>query len=235
MEKKEIVIIGIGRYSRALIDNLQKIPKFSIIAIDKKEESLAKLKGIKSLIVGDATNEDFMKDAGIENAAFYIIGIGSDFQSSLLVATILENNFDGTIIAKSISGEHEAILDKIGVKNFVRPEESAAKGTFNKIVNPFALRGEKEGIVVEIVDGVSTIKLPIPPFLFDVKIKDSKLPAGIIVPVIYKKGKLIIATGGTKLCAGDYFSIMGENKTLGDFLEKIQKYEMSSPKKNKIF
>lgn len=223
MEKKEIVIIGIGKYSQSLINKLQKIPKISIIAIDKNEKALLKLKGIKSLIVGDATDENFIKNVGIENADFYVIGIGSDFQSSLLIATILETNFDGTIIAKTMSVEHEKILNKIGVVNIIKPEEAAARGTFNKIVNPFALRGTKDGDIVEIADGVSTIKLAIPPIFYDKLIKNSKIPSGIIIPIVYKKGKLIIATGKTLLKQGDDFSIIGENNVLGKFLEQIHK------------
>ncbi len=223
MEKKEIVIIGVGRYSYALIENLRKMNKFSIVAIDKSEEALTKIKGVKSLIVGDATNEEFMKSIGIENAGYYIIGIGSDFQSSLSIATILKNSFKGTVFAKAINNEHVAILNKIGVEEVVKPEESAAKGTFNKIANPFSLKSESEGEVIEIADGVSTIKIPVPPSLFGVMIKNSKLPSEIIIPIIYRDGKLFIATGKTLLKEGDYFSIIGENKILAKFLSRVYK------------
>lgn len=159
--KKEIVVIGIGRYAKELIKKLNNVPGCSIVAIDKDQSKLEQLQGVKNIIVGDATNADFLTHVGIDNADFFVIGMGQDFQGSLVITTLLTENFKGHIIAKSVNEQHESILRKIGVEDVITPEIAAAKRTFNKIVNPLALKGASDFEMSEIADGVSVAKIPV--------------------------------------------------------------------------
>ncbi len=227
MEKKEIVIIGAGRYSKTLIERLKIIPKVSLIVIDKDPARLETITGVKNIIVGDATNEEFIKGIGIENADYYIIGVGSDFQASLLIATNIKQNFTGPVIAKSVNEQHESILHKIGVEDIVTPEIAAAKRTFAKIVNPLVRRGLEQYSMLEVSDDVSIVRVPVKEEWIKQAVKDIVLPKGTAISLIYRKGtKATIVTGLTEFAKGDIVAVVGENKVLVKFLNDFEKVEV---------
>ena len=224
MGKKEIVIIGIGRFSIALIDKFRNIPGYSIVAIDVDKEKLKKITGVKNMIVGDATDEEWLKSIGIENASFYVIGMGSDFQTSSIVAANLNENFSGTVIAKSVNQQHEMILHKMGIENVVTPEVAAAKRTFNKIVNPLALKSDEVFEMIEISHGVSIVKVPVIKEWSNEYVKHISLPKDLGLALIFKNGtKASVVTGDTKLEDEDVVAVVGEDKILLSFLKQVNK------------
>lgn len=226
MEKKEIVIIGAGRYSKTLIEKLKIIPKVSLIVIDKDPSRLESITGVKNIIVGDATNEEFLKGIGIDNADYYIIGVGSDFQSSLLIASNIKENFKGVVIAKSVNEQHEAILHKIGVEDIITPEVAAAKRTFAKIVNPLLRKGLEQYSMLEVSDDVSIVKIPVKEEWINKAVKDISLTKGLAISLIYKKGnKATIVNGMTEFVKDDVVAVVGENKVLINFLNSFENNE----------
>ena len=214
MAKKEIVIIGIGRYSYELIELLKDIPKYSIVAIDSDQKKLENVNGVKALLHGDSTDEEFMKSAGIENADFFIIGMGRDFKASLLTASIILENFKGRVIAKSISTQHEQILNKLGVASVVIPEVSAARGTFNKIISPISLISSENSEISELSPGVCASQIKVPEELYSVSMRDANIPTGIVIPIIKRNKKAIIVNGDTVFKEGDEIVIMGSTSLL---------------------
>lgn len=225
MSKKEIVVIGIGRFAKELIARLNNLSNYSIVAIDKDPVKLEQLQGVKNIIVGDATNEEFIKGIGIDNADFFVIGLGQDFQSSLIIASLLKDNFKGSIIAKSVNAQHESILRRLGILDIVTPEVAAAKGTFNKIVNPLFLKGgTDEYSMNEIADGVSIAKIPVIKKWEGLKIMDITIPKDVGITLNFKKGiKPVIVNGSTVLEYGDIMAIVGQDKPLIKFLNEIYK------------
>ncbi len=223
MAKKEIVVIGIGRYAATLIEKLKTIPSYSIVAIDSDEKKIENIMGVKNLIVGDATNEEFIKGIGIENADFYVIGMGSDFQTSSIIAANIKENFKGTVIAKSVNPQHEMILRKMGVDDVITPEVVAAKKTFNKIANPLIFKHGNNYEMSEISEGVSIARIPALHKWIEKYVKDIEIPKGIGISLIFKKGKGKVVSGDTKIEKNDILAIVGEDKILINFLEKINK------------
>ncbi|NQX83440.1 MAG: TrkA family potassium uptake protein [Mycoplasmataceae bacterium] len=222
MSKKEVVIIGIGRFAKELINRLNIVRGYSIVAIDNDNSKLEQLQGVKNIIVGDATNETFIKNIGIEDADFFVIGMGQDFQSSLVIASLLKENFKGVIIAKSVNTQHELILRRLGVDDVVTPEVAAAKRTFNKIVNPLSMKNEDEYQMNEITEGVSIVKIPVIEKWENKEIKDISFHKEISIALIFKNEKKAeIVRGSTLLEKGDMLAIAGKNKTLIKLLNDI--------------
>lgn len=219
--KKEIVVIGIGRYAKELIKKLNNVPGCSIVAIDKDQSKLEQLQGVKNIIVGDATNADFLTHVGIDNADFFVIGMGQDFQGSLVITTLLAENFKGHIIAKSVNEQHESILRKIGVEDVITPEIAAAKRTFNKIVNPLALKGVSDFEMSEIADGVSVAKIPVLEKWNEKMISELELSNEIGITLIFKNNKAEIVNGQTIVNTGDILVVAGKDKSLIKLLEMI--------------
>lgn len=223
MAKKEIVVLGVGRFATELINKLNKTNDFNIVAIDIKQEKLEKLKDIKNVIMGDATKKEFLLNVGIENADYYIIGMGQDFQSSLIITSMIKDNFKGKIIAKSIDEGHERILQSLGVDEIITPEVAAAGIIYRKIINPLTqIEGGEMYQMNEVAKGVSIVNVPVLKKYLNTKIKDIDFNEGIGVALITKKetGPEIVS-GETIIEEGDIVALIGRDQQLLKTIENI--------------
>ncbi len=223
MAKKEIVVIGVGRFAAELITNLNKTNDFNIVAIDKDQNKLESLAGVKNIIVGDATNKEFILNIGIENADSYVIGMGQDFKSSLVIASMIKANFKGKVFAKSIDENHENILNSLGVENVITPEVAAAGIVYRRLINPLAgIKGGQMYQMVEVAKGVSLVNVPALKSTVGKQIKDASVPEGIGVALITKiKSGPQVVSGDTEIEEGDILSLIGKESLLLKVIESI--------------
>ncbi len=223
MAKKEIVVIGIGRFATELIKKLNKVNDFNIVAIDTNQVKLEKLVGVKNVIVGDGTNKDFLLNVGIENADYYVIGMGQDFKSSLVITSIIKENFKGKVFTKSIDENHESILRSLGVDEVITPEVAAAGIVYRRLINP--LSNVKNGQLYqmqEVAQGVSIVNVPALMSEWGKEIKDAEIPQGIAVVLINKtKTGPEIVNGNTLIEEGDILSLVGKEAPLLKLLNAI--------------
>lgn len=218
MKKIEIVIIGVGKFGSTIIQRLEKlyVNKAKVILIDKDENSLKKHSNFADKIyIGDSTDENFMKSISIENADVFVLGMGEDIQSSVLTSSLIINNFkSGRIIAKVLNEQHKEILNKIGVKDTIHPEEAAARRAVLKIFNPFTLLNS-ETEIIELDEKISIIRKTINNEQWkNKKIMELGLPNTIKILLIYRNKKVIIASGETIIKENDEILLMGENELL---------------------
>ena len=98
---KSVLVIGIGRFGYHLIDQLSKAGD-EILAVDYSEERLEPVLGmVTSSLIGDATNEQFIKSLGVENFDVCFVAIGDNFQSSLETTALLKDNGAKYIVARA--------------------------------------------------------------------------------------------------------------------------------------
>ncbi len=236
MAKKEIVILGIGRFAKELIRNLNKTNKFNIVAIDNNQEKLESLEGVKNIIKGDATNKEFLFNIGIENADFYIVGMGQDFQASLVITSLIKEKFKGEIFAKSIDENHERILESLGVSEVITPEVAAARIVFRRLINPLAdlKDGGKMYQMAEIAKGVSLINVPVLIEDFNKPVKDAHIPEGIMIGVIKKKDQPArVVDGNTIMEESDILTLIGEEEALLKLLQQIKDKKLAEEEAEK--
>ncbi len=223
MPKKEIVVIGIGRFASELIRNLNKTTEFNIVAIDHKQEKLEALEGVKNTIVGDATNKEFLTQIGIDNADYYVIGMGQDFEASLVIASMIKDNFKGKLFAKSIDDNHGRILKSLGVEHVVTPEVAAAGIVYRGIMNPFSHTKDGELFkMVEVAKNVSIVNVPAVSKYVNEKVKDLALPKGIGIALITKPGLgPEVVDGDTIIESEDMISFIGKESLIIKLTQQI--------------
>ncbi len=229
MGKKEIAVIGVGRFATELINKLNKTNIFSIVAIDKDPKRLEQLEGVKNVIVGDATDKEFLLNIGIDSADYYVIGMGQDFQASLVITSIIKENFEGKIFAKSIDENHENILQTLGVEDVITPEVAAAGIVYRRLINPLAeIKGGKMYQMVEVAQGISIVNVPALKIDWGKQIKDIYIPKGIGVALIIKpESGAEIVTGDTTVEKSDILSVIGKEAPMLKLLELIHKSKES--------
>lgn len=73
---KSILLIGVGRFGRRIAHRLSEM-NVEIMAVDKKEERVEMAAPFADrVLVGDASNADFLKGLGVRNFDTCIVEIG---------------------------------------------------------------------------------------------------------------------------------------------------------------
>ncbi len=124
---KSILVIGIGRFGYHLIDQLNKAGD-EILAVDASEERIEPVLGmVTSSLIGDSTNEDFIKSLGVENFDVCFVAIGDDFQASLETTSLLKECGARYVVSRASRSVHEKFLLRNGADAVVFPEKQLAE------------------------------------------------------------------------------------------------------------
>lgn len=126
---KNILIIGIGRFGFHITQELNKL-NTQILAVDTSEDNLQKItQYVSKVVIGNATDIDFLKTLGINTFDECIVTIGDNFQSSLLTVLNLKELGAKRITARASMDSQKKLLLKIGADLVVYPEKQLARWT----------------------------------------------------------------------------------------------------------
>lgn len=124
---KSVLVIGIGRFGYHLIDQLNKAGD-EIMAVDSSEERINPVLGmVTSSLIGDATDENFIKSLGVSNFDVCFVAIGDKFQSSLETTSLLKENGAKYVVARAARSVQEKFLLRNGADSVVFPERQLAE------------------------------------------------------------------------------------------------------------
>ena len=148
---KSILLIGLGRYGQHVAKKLNEIGHY-VMAVDHNEEKInAVMPYVTNGIIGDSTNEDFLRSLGIENYDVCIVAIGDDFQSSLETTSLLKELGGKLVVARATRDVHEKFLLRNGADHVVYPEKQLGIWTAitysSEKVFDFIDLGEKHAIM----------------------------------------------------------------------------------------
>lgn len=137
--KKQIVVIGLGRFGLALARALFAMGH-DVLALDRDERSVQEVSGqVTHAVQVDVTDEQALKDLGVSNFDIAIVGIGTDIQSSVLSTVLLKNLGIPYVIARAASSLHATTLSKVGADKVVFPEQEAGERLAHSLASPNVL------------------------------------------------------------------------------------------------
>ncbi len=117
-----VAVIGLGRFGSALALELMRNGA-EVLGIDDSETTVQELNGrLTTVARADATREEALRQLGVDEFDKVVVGIGTDIQASILVASRLLKFDRPEIWAKAITEPHAEILDQLGVHHVIRPE-----------------------------------------------------------------------------------------------------------------
>ncbi len=119
--KNHIILCGYGRVGQAAAERLI-VSGRELVVICQDEENLAYLDERIPRIVGDATEEDVLKEAGIEHADTVLIAFGDDSDTILAIVTAKALNHDVRVIARASLKENTRKMAKVGANEIIVPE-----------------------------------------------------------------------------------------------------------------
>ena len=221
--KEHFILCGYGRVGQeiARIFTEEGVP---FVIIDKDQESIATAEKDGYLyVLGDATSDEVLKEAGIERARGLVIAVGNDANSVYITLSARGLRPDLFIEARSSSSMAGAKLKKAGADRIISPYSLGARRMAQLALRP---------IVVDFIDTVISLRGRELQMENIVVGSDSAL-AGLTIEEIHRRTKaaiLAIGKKGGKLLAnpqgeetiesGDRLITLGTKKQLAA-LEKI--------------
>ncbi|MGN1411455.1 MAG: potassium channel family protein [Oscillospiraceae bacterium] len=123
---KSFLIIGLGRFGNHLVRKFNSLGD-EIMAIDVNEEKVqAVMPLVTSAKIGNCTNVDLLKTLGVGNFDVCFVCIGSNFQSSLEITSLLKDLGAKKVISKAGTDIHAKFLSRNGADEVVYPERDIA-------------------------------------------------------------------------------------------------------------
>lgn len=130
---KSILVIGIGRFGKHLCENLVNNGN-DVMAVDEIEEKLEDILPIvTSAKIGDCTKEDVLRSFGVRNFDICFVCIGTNFQSSLEITSLLKELGAPCVISKATRDIQAKFLLKNGADEVVYPDRDIAKRMAMKV------------------------------------------------------------------------------------------------------
>ncbi|MDO5368566.1 TrkA family potassium uptake protein [Kocuria sp.] len=128
-----VVVIGLGRFGGSLAMELMSRGT-DVMGIDVSESVVQSFNGkLTSVIRADATDEEVLRQLGVDEFERSVVGIGSDIQASILVSSRLMKFQCPEVWAKAITAPHAEILEQLGVHHVINPERDMGVRTAHLI------------------------------------------------------------------------------------------------------
>ena len=124
---KTVLIIGMGRFGQHLCRKMLQLNN-EVMIVDQREEAMEDLLPlVTNAKIGDCTNEEVLHSLGVGNFALCFVCIGTNFQSSLEITSLLKEAGARHVISKATRDIQAKFLLRNGADAVVYPEKDIAE------------------------------------------------------------------------------------------------------------
>ncbi len=136
---KNVLLIGLGRLGAQLAQQLS-LYGHQVMAVDESEEKVNNvLSYVTNALIGDSTNEDFLRSLGVNNYDLCFVAIGNDFQDSLQTTSLLKDLGAVRIISMAEHAVQAKFLLRNGADEVIFPEQQTARWAVQKYASDHVL------------------------------------------------------------------------------------------------
>ncbi len=123
---KSILIIGLGEFGQHLCRRMAEL-KNEIMVMDLKPERVESMMPlVTNGQIGDCTNEEVLRSIGVNNFDICFVCIGTNFQSSLEVTSLLKENGAKYVVSKATRDIQAKFLLRNGADEVIYPDRDIA-------------------------------------------------------------------------------------------------------------
>jgi len=135
--KNHVIVCGYGRNGRQSVEELIKHNVEAVI-IDSQESIIDEIRTYPNLlyIQGDATSDDALKDANIENAQALISALPNDADNLFVVLSARELNPNLKIISRASDATSVKKLKSAGATNVIMPDRIGGQRMAKLVAQP---------------------------------------------------------------------------------------------------
>jgi trk system potassium uptake protein TrkA len=154
--KKQVVVIGLGRFGSNLATSLYNIGH-DVLAMDTEEERVQSMMGrVTYPVTGNATNEVVLRELGITDYDAAVVAIGSDIVSSIMASVLLKTLGIPYVVSRAQNEIHGNTLERIGVDKVIHAESEMGMRLAHSLFNP----NVQEYLELAPSFGLSRLKVP---------------------------------------------------------------------------
>ncbi len=221
---KSFAVIGLGRFGSAVARELAR-RGYEVFACDRDQEKVDEIGNeLSNAVQLDATDENALRDAGLDEIDTALVSLGESIADSLLITMLLKEIGVKDVIVKVNDEDHGKLLRKIGADKIVFPERDMASRVVENVISPHIFD------IIEISEEYSLVEIAATKKMIGKRIVDlhlrKRFGVNVIairskVPTINKKGvpdieeKVNIAPGGEdEIREGDTLVILGRDEDI---------------------
>jgi trk system potassium uptake protein TrkA len=222
---KRIAVIGLGYFGEQLALLLAERGA-EVLAVDCSMDRLDDVKDrVTQAICLDATERKALGSLGLEKFDAVVVGIGDDFEATLLTIGVLQDLRVPRIIARGTSPAHERILQHLGIREIIMPAVEAAERLSKTLM--------VEGVVdsVELPSDFTIMEMTAPDWMVGRRLNGMRLHEDYRVslvtiirdierPALFGFGRKTVRTsvgipdGTTEIERGDLLVVFGKEKDI---------------------
>jgi trk system potassium uptake protein TrkA len=209
-----VAVIGLGRFGSSLATELVK-SGHQVLGIDTDERIVQNLATTLTHVVSaDTTDEDNLRELGLQDMDSAVVAIGADLEASILTASLLLQIGVKQVWAKANSQAHGRILKQIGVHNVIFPEYDMGRRVAHQV------SGESLDYV-HIDEDFVMVKTYVPGIFEEKPLHEAKIRAtfGVTVVAVNEGSGYKPAFPETVLHAGNEIVIAGPKGPLDQFCQ----------------
>lgn len=136
MAQEKFAVIGAGHFGQAICRALSK-KGHEVLVIDSNIEVVQDIsEDVAYSVCIDATNKRALENENICSFDAVIVAIGNDFVGRLLCTSNLIDLKVKRIICRSMGDNQRTILEKMGVTEFLSPEDEVGTLLAERLTNP---------------------------------------------------------------------------------------------------
>ena len=220
--KGHIIVCGQGRIGGIVAEGLKREnEEFCVVESDRSREEELHETGYR-YILGDATEEDVLEEAGVSRARILLALLPTDADNLYVTITAKEINPKITVIARALEDRAEVRLKRAGANKVVSPYKTAGLRVLNAAINPTAVE------FMELVTHRAQLSLGLEEVLVtdNSKMTDQTISQcgirnrfGVIIVAIKRKsGEMVYNPEATEtILAGDVLVVIGKKPDLEKF------------------
>lgn len=220
---KSILIIGMGKFGHHLCADLIKNGN-DIMVMDKDEAKVRDLiYDVTKVQIGDCTDPQVVKALGINNFDLIFVCIGTNFQSSLEITSLVKEMGGKYVISKANRDVHAKFLLRNGADEVIYPDRDVA-------VN-LAERCTAHNVYdyISISDEYSIYEIPIVPSWVGKSLKEIDVRAVYnvnVIAIIQSDGNVMVMPKvDYALQEADHVKIIGSKEDVAKLLKEIPEKE----------
>ena len=129
---KSCLLIGVNHLGTLIAKKMTELG-YEVMAVDSDESRINLIQSfVTDALIGDSTNEEFLKSLGVSEYDLCFVTIASDFQNALMTVFLLKEMGAGTVIGRANSEIQEKLLLRSGADEVINPEKLAAEWVATK-------------------------------------------------------------------------------------------------------
>ena len=121
-----VLIIGVGQFGSHIAKRMEEL-RCEVMAVDSNEDRINEIMPyVTNAVIGDGTNEEFLRSLGIGNFDVCIVALGGLFQSSLETTSLLKELGAKQVICRATNDVQMKFLLRNGADEVAYPEKQMA-------------------------------------------------------------------------------------------------------------